>query len=845
MIINAETVVVAKEYWRSLHSQKPLEDLTSATAAYLNFLLTRHRYLKFKGMGVSDRVPLRLPLLDLYVPLKARLEMPEGETWKRGLRLAGRELTDEDESQAMRLSEPQPVLDLLQEHDGLIILGDPGAGKTTFLKYLALTLAVGESAALGMGERLPILVPLSAYANALEKDDVRLDDFIAEFFHDIGSDLPVGEMLAEALGAGAALILLDGLDEVKEVGLRHTVIERVTDFYAFHRQAGNKFVLTSRVVGYRAVRPNVEGLAECTLVDFEEEEIQAFVERWTLALEKQALGETVVAQTDAEREQEELLDAIHQNPGVRRLATNPLLLTILALMKRQGVTLPERRVELYDQYVRTLLSTWNRARSLGGRAPGRDPDVVRTLRVLAPLALWMHEVSPGVGLVQREDLRRKLIQLYEERGVEKSDTAARLFLADVREHAALLLERGSGQYGFIHLTFEEYLAAMALALNAQGSAQPVVKYLSGVIGEQAWREVALLTVSYLGIIQQLDTVAGEVVEALVEEQPGQPGEAVLLAGEAVVDACPQGVPPKSKTRVTQALVDTMQDAEIPPELRRRAGLVLGRLDWQPDDLDAFVKVPAGTFLYREDKKERKIPYPYWVAKYPVTNIQYARFVEGGGYEQEKYWSKDGWAWRTGSYDSKVKEDWLKDWLANRPPEKRGQPFWWKESQWNNPIFPVVGVSWFEAEAYCNWLGRQELSIPIPKGYLVRLPTEKEWERAARGTDGREYPWGDEFDFLYANVGEEIGKGIRTTAICTYPQGESPVGVWDMSGNVWEWTGSWYDKDKDTRVLRGGSWSQRLLGTLAAPPASGLFPDFFSTLSGFALSSPWLFLIPDC
>ena len=99
------------------------------------------------------------------------------------------------------------------------------------------------------------------------------------------------------------------------------------------------------------------------------------------------------------------------NPSVRRLAANPLLLTILALMKRQGVTLPERRVELYEQYVRTLLSSWNRARGLG-RPPARDLDVVQTVRVLAPLALWMHETSPGVGLVKRGEMRRKLGQIY-------------------------------------------------------------------------------------------------------------------------------------------------------------------------------------------------------------------------------------------------------------------------------------------------------------------------------------------------------------------------------------------------------------------------------------------------
>ncbi|MEZ4768463.1 MAG: hypothetical protein R2844_08550 [Caldilineales bacterium] len=124
--------------------------LRRATEAYLTYLLDRHRYLQLKGMGVHDRIPLQLPLLDLYVPLKARLEMPEGETWQRHLRLAGRPLEPaEAEADALalagRLGEPVPVLDLLGRHDGLIILGDPGAGKTTFLKVLALQLALGAA----------------------------------------------------------------------------------------------------------------------------------------------------------------------------------------------------------------------------------------------------------------------------------------------------------------------------------------------------------------------------------------------------------------------------------------------------------------------------------------------------------------------------------------------------------------------------------------------------------------------------------------------------------------------------------------------------------------------------
>jgi formylglycine-generating enzyme required for sulfatase activity len=802
-IIHGQTIVLADRFWRDLQPALPPETIREATAAYLAYLTDRHYYLSLKGMGVSDRVPLKLKLLHLYVPLKARMELPEGDTWKRDISLAGRDVAGQD---TLHFGEPVPLLDVLQRHSGVIILGDPGAGKTTFLKYLALQLARGQGAQIGLDDFLPILLPLAAYANALQTEDIRLDDFIAEYFSGIGANLPIGPMLSEALKAGRALILLDGLDEVRDINMRNTVVERVVDFYAFHRHEGNKFVLTSRVVGYRAVRPSAEDLAECTIVDFEEDEIEEFIGKWTTALEKQAQGNTAIARADAEVDSRELLDAINHNVGVRQLASTPLLLTILALMKRQGVSLPERRVQLYDQYVSTLLSTWNRARSLSGRAPGRDIDEVQTVRILAPLALWMHEVSPGVGLVGREDMRRKLEELFRERGEPSPHQAARQFITDVHDHAAVLLERGPGEYGFIHLTFEEYLAAVALALRGQGDSAPIIEVLSRHVGEQAWREVALLTIGYLGIRQQLPKIAGEVVEALVEDKPGLPGEAVVLAGDAVLDTWPGGVPLQSKERVTQSLVDTMQDADIRPELRRHAGLVLGRLGWRPRDLDRFVEMPAGEYQAGVKKEAREIAYSYFIGRYPVTNIQYARFVKEEGYQTREYWSEEGWEWRTGKYDSRTLQDVERDWLEHRPTARRGTPHYWHNIELSNPIVPVVGVCWFEAEAFCNWMAKK--IIAVPEGYVIRLPRDGEWEYASRGGDGREYPWGEGFNKSAANTwdSDSTGSGLGgTTAVCTFPQGVSPSGAWDMSGNAWEWTGSWYDDENKYRIVRGGSW----------------------------------------
>jgi formylglycine-generating enzyme required for sulfatase activity len=702
-----------------------------------------------------------------------------------------------------RLSDPRSVLDLLCKNKGLIILGDPGAGKTTFLKYLALKLATGAGADLGLAAQLPILVPLSAYANALVDRDVRLDEFVVRYFYDLGADLPLDQMLGEALKEGGALVLLDGLDEVKDLGLRQTVVRRVVDFYTFHRRAGNCFVLTSRVVGYREVRHVAEGLIECTLVDFDDQEITEFVKKWTVALEKAARGDTPVAVLEAERERQDLLDAIHHNPGVHRLAANPLLLTILALMKRQGVTLPERRAELYAQYVRTLLSSWNRARGLG-RPPVRDLDVMETVRILAPLALWMHQVDPGVGLVKRGDLQRKLEEIYQERGEADPEQAAWQFLEDVREYTGLLLERGAGRYGFIHLSFEEYLAAVGIARLGQREIEPIVEILASHVRDVGWREVTLLTIGYLGVVQQWEEVASDVVSALIVRGTGAPGQSVVLAGESVVDAWPGGVTPHCKGRVVQALMETLvDDRGVELALRVRAGDVLARLDdprfrgdawYLPDEpLLGFVEVPKGSFTmgtrredipqlmerfggeqawYEREVPQRRIVRPtYYIARYPVTVAQFRAFVEDSGYEP-------------------------------RDPDSLG----------GLPNHPVVWVYWDEAVKYCKWLTerlRAWAGTPAPlaallreQGWTVRLPSEAEWEKAARGEDGRIFPWGEGIDENRANYGMNVG---TTSAVGSFPGGASPYGVQDLSGNVWEWCATkWQDSYEDVSVQGGPS-----------------------------------------
>jgi formylglycine-generating enzyme required for sulfatase activity len=141
-------------------------------------------------------------------------------------------------------------------------------------------------------------------------------------------------------------------------------------------------------------------------------------------------------------------------------------------------------------------------------------------------------------------------------------------------------------------------------------------------------------------------------------------------------------------------------------------------------------------------------------------------------------------------------------------ESWSQPRYWDDDTCNDPSQPVVGISWYEALAYCRWLSAQS-------GKQYRLPTEAEWEKAARGTDGRRYPWGNTWDPTLCN-NSEIGPS-KTTPVGEYPKGESPYGVEELVGQIWEWCNSKYaaypysfderenEESDDVRVLRGGSW----------------------------------------
>jgi formylglycine-generating enzyme required for sulfatase activity len=188
----------------------------------------------------------------------------------------------------------------------------------------------------------------------------------------------------------------------------------------------------------------------------------------------------------------------------------------------------------------------------------------------------------------------------------------------------------------------------------------------------------------------------------------------------------------------------------------------------------MVEVPAGCFfmgstLYTDTQpiNQQCFDAPFWIGQTEVTNAQYRVFMDDGGYTHPDYWTDDGWTWRT--------EDHIM------------QPACWTESAYNAPNQPVVCVSWYEAAAYAAWLSAK-------LGYEARLPTEAEWEYAARGPDSLLYPWGNDWDPAKAVTNESGANAPALVNRDGSQLGASWVGARDMSGNVWEWTSSIYDQE---------------------------------------------------
>lgn len=773
--------------------------------AYLERVVEANRSLDIRGMGA--KVAERMELEDLYTQLCV--------LGGKSVREVDHEI-DDPVPMAHEAAGPLPLREVLGENRNLVILGDPGSGKTTFLRYVALQLArarlgQGRQAALdriGLVETapLPITLRLGPFAQYLLESPARglAEDSREHLYRYLASERSEASGLASADGfrerieGGGCFLLLDGLDEAPGDALRERVTAIVQDLVSFDGAQANHHLVTSRTRGYDREETLRSKFTHCALVDFGEEERDEFLRRWSRALHRVGIDSDSTSTAEAYRT--ELAGAIRAHLAVRPLTGNPLMLTTLCVVHWSRKKLPEQRAELYNQLIDVLLETRER------QSPVPNPLRRECFRALA---LRMHTDRDGI----RKTYPRVEAAAAIREVLDTSEGAASAFLEQEEMYSGIIVQRIPGQVEFWHLTFQEYLAADALAVSPDywGVIQPR-------LADDRWIETLLLLAGCRRR-QALEQAADLIEHVLGSARSlAERARCVGLVGRMLRDIEPYGGDVGKRTTFHAALTQVRDVLEQPvpaveENIRIEVGEALGRAGDPRLNLDRRAvgprtEVPGGVLWQdrsstREGKPKRSQKRAetvrdsgttsvrpvqistFWISTYPITVAHFEKFMDDkqDGYEAKTCWSSAGLTWR------------------GKTPDRAGPSDW--EEQIAHPNWPVVGVSWYEAEAYCVWADGL-------------LPTEAQWEFAARGKEGRTYPWGDkEPTRAHANFAGRVG---GPSPVGVYPRGRTPLGVQDLAGNVWEWCADWYGEgfpgagDDPTgphsgrsRVLRGGSF----------------------------------------
>jgi formylglycine-generating enzyme required for sulfatase activity len=834
----------------------PSADPAALQRAYLHRLMQQTRRLPLTGVDPkaagSDAESHELLLAAVYTALLTR--DPAGvEDLGQGRR----------PQPAEREARPLSALEVLNRKPRLVLLGDPGSGKSTFVNFVTLCLAgqalddPGANLAL-LTAPLPVeekreknkppqpqpwqhgfLLPVQIVLRDLAARGLPQpgrpasgDTLWAFIAAELGETLKeYGPYLKKTLQEQGGLILLDGLDEVPDAHQRRVQVKQAVQAFAadFPRC---RFLVTSRTYAYQHQDWKLDGFSEVVLSPFSPAQIAHFVERWY-----QHIGPgRGLAPADAQGRAVLLQTAIERSERLAELASRPLLLTLMASLHAwRGGSLPEKREELYADAVDLLLDQWEShkaRRRPDGSYELVQPSLAEWLKVdkavvraeLNRLAFEAHRDQPQLADtadVSQERLLAALLKVS-----RRSEPINPLQLeAYLRDRAGLLAARGEGVYTFPHRTFQEYLAACHLT-DADFPYQ-----VADLLRAEAprWREATLLAGAKAA--RGSASAAWNLADALCYHEPpaqdyaqAEGGDCfgALLAAQVLLENEAERLGQISERnapkleRIRAWLRAIVERGWLPPVDRALAGQALAVLG-DERDFDQLILIPAGAFVMGsgpadrqasdDEKPQHELVLPgFKIGKYPVTNAQYRPFMEAGGYQEKRWWTQAGWAEKKKpSYED---EPWR-------------EPRYWHDSRFNRPNQPVVGVSWYEAVAYCCWLTavwRSEGQLAATE--VVRLPSEAEWEKAARGEKGRIYPWGDEWDQTRGNTGE-LGLG-SPCAVGMFPTGASPFGCLDMAGQVWEWCATRWQKDypydiqenewtsgylegEALRVVRGGSW----------------------------------------
>jgi formylglycine-generating enzyme required for sulfatase activity/nucleoside phosphorylase len=741
---------------------------------------------------------------------------------------------------------------------------------------------------------LPLRILLREFAASFDAATGCSDDVVSFLTTQLqqGSHTEAIPALEDVLKGGLAFVLLDGLDEVPKS--RVAAVRQAITAFATGKYHACRVAVTCRTESYK--------LAEFTLPKFPPPRPiaplspalrSAFIRAWYRELEHahpQFRGEgahcgtTLLRALDSER-----LD---------QMSRNPFFLTAMAALHRPDKPLPDTGAKLMDELVTGVLEESRLRRSATG-AKTTLPELPTLLASLPDgfhlLRLRLEAIAYKARETRKdhdsrfldEDLLRQRLRLAKTVDDDWVDQ-----LLEILRHRAGLLHSKDGKHFEFAYRFEEFLAGCYLTNDDQWpEGASFARRCEECFQQQGnyARQVILWAAGFNVHVRKRQGAVRELVSKFAPARASA-DEAALARLELAADIARDArmekwedddVPdaPATILRLRTTLEVVRDDPrQFPVSARSRAASSIGRLHdrrpgvgLRPDDGPQFVwcgadgeqpvdapldfqrAFPAQPFLMGGDPEAfgsskqpfecTRIQRPYFLAKFPVTVAQYQVFVDAGGYgEPERdapkpaWWADAGWAWRNGK--AEMPDPW-KDWYQKLSfPILRPEDY---EAVYQTPNHPRVGVSWHEATAYCRWLAEQLHAADSIRHWEVRLPTDAEWELAARwnrrtgAVDGRIFPWGNPAkrenleEHLAARCNFSGTKLNHTSAAGLFAGGLADCDAADLAGNVWEWCQSkWvgvegrqaqedfnHDQGRldsdlgteaETRVLRGGAWS---------------------------------------
>ncbi|MBF0154805.1 MAG: SUMF1/EgtB/PvdO family nonheme iron enzyme [Magnetococcales bacterium] len=734
---------------------------------YRTWALQRYGTISIHGVVGAE---LKLDLTRIDMPLHISCRSFQANLDRR------KDLFAQNLEEQSKVDRELKDLFLLNLDHHVALFGENGSGKTTAL-YQLLLHCVSDDGPQSLAlpkDTLPIFMRLRRFTYSF------LETPLHHYFQtelDIESEYTIPVNIGERLWQrGNLLLLFDGLDEIADPSLQTKVTRYLDNALQTAHKRGIHAVISCRYGGGVQLG---DSFLHMDVRPLDQEQIGNFVRLW--------FRETSSSQSKGSHEQtlqkaDKLMHYLegkgHANQQIKSLVGSPLLLNLLCVVVMQGNEMPRRRVEFYRLCLETLLG--RRHLSFEETPP---ISMVQAMNVLRYMAWDMHVEGRQHDLFEREFV--DLVDRY-----SMDETNGLDVLRWMHVTCGVLKEYSTGCYGFRSLGFQQYLAATYIALH-RNIQLPQLVINSGQIW---WREVVLL----LAGMEERDLFIKLVEAFLPQIDKRKELLRQILVESPVMDLTPflQGLTDREPAyQVAVLRVLTGQRHEMLNQIARKLknspnkevrllchGFIESEIHdsiLEPRTNIRLLPVPGDEFMMgSRDGKQNERPRhkvklsKYWLSETTVTNKQYNIFLKSN--------------------------------QARIPPK-------WKDKKYSDPDQPVVGISWYEAVNFCEWLSRDS-------EFQFSLPSEAQWEFAACGTDGRRYPWGNSPPSnSLAHFGQDGTTG-RPDKVGQHPDGRGPFGHLDMAGNVWEWClDGWvenYDQADVTdpvapqnmfRVRRGGAW----------------------------------------